>query len=89
MTGKSEDITDPTASVEDQRADLAETVSALAAKADVPARVSNEAAHQTARASTAIQNNPTAVAGVVGTVVAALIVTIVLRRRRANRKFLR
>ncbi len=87
-TGHTADSNEPPPSVEDQRAELAETVSALAAKADVPTRVSNEAAYQASRASTAVQDHRGAAAGIVGAIVAAVVVTVVLRRRR-SRKVLR
>ncbi|WP_139279787.1 DUF3618 domain-containing protein [Rhodococcoides yunnanense] len=73
--------------VEQQRADLAETVAALAAKADVPARVANEASFQAGRAKTVAQRNPQVLAAAAGAVLAGLIVTVVLRRRRSRRVF--
>ncbi|KZF09402.1 hypothetical protein A2J03_02460 [Rhodococcus sp. EPR-157] len=75
-------------SVDAQRAELAETVSALAAKADVPTRVRNEATVQASKASDAVKNNPNIVAGIVGAVLTSVLVTVLLRRRRA-RRFLR
>lgn len=74
-------------SAEEQRAELADTVSALAAKADVSGRLSEEASAQAARASNAVQDNPQIVAAAVGSVIAAIVVTIVLRRRRSRRLF--
>ena len=74
-------------SIEEQRSDLAETVSALAAKADVPTRVSDEASRQAARASDAVRRSPGATAGAAGAVVAALLVAILLRRRRTRKAF--
>ncbi|MFI8566263.1 DUF3618 domain-containing protein [Rhodococcus sp. NPDC078407] len=74
-------------SIEEQRSELAETVSALAAKADVPTRVSNEASRQAARASDAVRERPGATAGVAGAVVAVLLVTLLLRRRRTRKAF--
>lgn len=73
------------ASAEQQRAEIADTVSALAANADIPARVSNEAAFQTTRATNAVQQHPSAAAGVVGAVIAGIIVTVLLRRRRSRK----
>ncbi|MBY4126951.1 DUF3618 domain-containing protein [Rhodococcus fascians] len=74
-------------SIEDQRSDLAETVSALAAKADVPTRVGNEASRQATRASEAVRSRPGIAAGAVGVVVTAVLVTILLRRRRTRKAF--
>lgn len=71
-------------SVEDQRAEVAETVAALAAKADVSSRVQNEASHQAERAKAVTQENPQVVAAVTG-LVAALVVAIIVRRRRRRR----
>ncbi|WP_338890217.1 hypothetical protein [Rhodococcus sovatensis] len=72
-------------SAEQQRAEIADTVSTLAAKADIPARVSNEAVFQTTRATNAAQQHPSAVAGIVGAVVAGIVVTVVLRRKHAKK----
>lgn len=74
--------------IEQQRADVAETVAALADKADVPARVRNEASLQAEKAKAAAQENPQILAAAVGAVLTAVVVTVVLRRRRA-RRFLR
>lgn len=71
--------------IEQQRADVAETVAALADKADVPARLRNEASLQAERAKTAAQENPQILAAAAGAVLTAVIVTVVLRRRRARR----
>ncbi|WP_338888528.1 DUF3618 domain-containing protein [Rhodococcus sovatensis] len=92
MTGKHADASahsnHPEPSVEEQRAELAETVAALADKADVPTRVRNEAVAQASKASEAVKDNPNIVAGIVGAVLTGVLVTVVLRRRRA-RRFLR
>ena len=72
--------------VETQRAEVAETVAALAAKADVPTRVQNEASYQAERAKAVTQDNPQMVAAAVGGVIAALFVTVLLRRRRRSRR---
>jgi hypothetical protein len=74
--------------IEQQRADVAETVAALADKADVPARVRNEASLQAGKATAAVQDNPQILAAALGAVATAVVVTVVLRRRRA-RTFLR
>ncbi|MBY6410381.1 hypothetical protein HQ346_02290 [Rhodococcus sp. BP-252] len=89
MSGKHAETPEPDdlPSVEEQRADVAETVAALAAKADVPARVANEASFQAERAKTAAQKNPQVIAAAIGAVVAGTIVTIIIRRRRSRRIF--
>ncbi|MBY3987640.1 DUF3618 domain-containing protein [Rhodococcus fascians] len=74
-------------SIEEQRSELAETVSALAAKADIPTRVGNEASRQATRASDAVRSKPGTAAGAVGVVVAAVLVAFVLRRRRTRKVF--
>ncbi|SNT42447.1 DUF3618 domain-containing protein [Rhodococcoides kyotonense] len=87
-TPESDDTTSVGApSVEQQRAEVAETVAALAAKADVPARVANEASFQAGRAKEVAQKNPQVIAAAVGAVLAGAIVTIVIRRRRSRRLF--
>lgn len=73
-------------SPEEQRAEVAETVAALAAKADVSTRVQNEASFQADRAKAITQENPQMVAAAVGGVIAALFVTALLRRRRRRSK---
>lgn len=68
--------------IEEQRADVAETVAALAAKADVSTRLQNEASYQAEKAKAATQENPQMVAAAIGGLVAAVLVTALLRRRR-------
>lgn len=68
--------------VEQQRQELAETVDALAAKLDVPARV-NDAASKTAHtAQVKAQENQTALIGAAVAAVLAVGGIIILRRRR-------
>lgn len=68
--------------VEQQRQELAETVDALAAKLDVPARV-NDAASKTAHtAQEKAQENQTVLIGAVLAAVLAVGGIIILRRRR-------
>ena len=74
-------------SIEEQRSELAETVAALAAKADIPTRVGNEASRQATRASDAVRSRPGTAAGAVGFVVTAVLVTVLLRRRRTRKVF--
>lgn len=64
--------------VEQQRQELAETVDALAAKLDVPARV-NDAASKTAHTA---QENQTVLIGAAVAAVLAVGGIIILRRRR-------
>lgn len=78
---------EPAPDIEQQRADIAETVAALADKADVPTRLRNEAALQAGKAQTAVQDNSQIFAAAVGAALAAVVVTVVLRRRRARRIF--
>ncbi|OUC78785.1 DUF3618 domain-containing protein [Gordonia lacunae] len=68
--------------VEQQRQELAETVDALAAKLDVPARV-NDAASKTAHtAQEKAQENQTVLIGAAVAAVLAVGGIIILRRRR-------
>ncbi|MFT4397472.1 DUF3618 domain-containing protein [Gordonia lacunae] len=68
--------------VEQQRQELAETVDALAAKLDVPARV-NDAASKTAHtAQVKAQENQTVLIGAAVAAVLAVGGIIILRRRR-------
>ncbi|MEO9327110.1 DUF3618 domain-containing protein [Gordonia aurantiaca] len=68
--------------IEQQREELAETVDALAAKLDVPARV-NAAASETARsAKTKAAENRTALFGVAVAAVVGTAAIVVARRRR-------
>ena len=74
--------TDDPPPIEQQREELAETVDALAAKLDVPARV-NEAASKTAHtAQVKAQENRTVLIGAAVAAVVALGAFIVIRRRR-------
>ncbi|MFC9978916.1 DUF3618 domain-containing protein [Gordonia sp. NPDC127522] len=74
--------TDDPPPIEQQREELAETVDALAAKLDVPARV-NEAASKTAHtAEVKAQENQTVLIGAAVAAVVALGAFIVIRRRR-------
>ncbi|MDJ0361859.1 DUF3618 domain-containing protein [Rhodococcus sp. H29-C3] len=75
-------------SVETQRAELADTVAALAAKADVPTRVQNSANAQIQKAKAIAQENPQILAASAGSLLGAIIVLIVLRRRRSHRRIL-
>ncbi|ATD69906.1 MULTISPECIES: DUF3618 domain-containing protein [Gordonia] len=68
--------------VEQQREELAETVDALAAKLDVPARV-NAAASETAyTAKVKAEENRTALIGVAVAVLVAIGTVVVIKRRR-------
>ena len=68
--------------VEQQRQELAETVDALAAKLDVPARV-NDAATRTAHtAQVKAQENSTVLIGAAVAAVLAVGAFIIVRRRR-------
>lgn len=98
MTEKHTDPTPPTAhapgsepepGVETQRAELADTVAALAAKADVPTRVQNSANAQIQKAKTIAQENPQILAASAGSLAVAVVALIILRRRRSHRRILR
>ncbi|MEK8073237.1 hypothetical protein CH260_04750 [Rhodococcus sp. 05-2256-B2] len=88
-TGEEAHVTDPPVApvpdIEQQRAELAETVAALADKVDVPARVRSEATVQAEKAKTLAQDNPQVAAAAVGTLVAAVVLVVFSRRRRARR----
>ncbi|MFE0748453.1 DUF3618 domain-containing protein [Gordonia sp. NPDC058843] len=69
--------------VEQQRQELAETVDALAAKLDVPARV-NDAASKTAHtAQVKAQENSTVLIGAAVAAVLAVGAFVIIRRRRS------
>lgn len=112
MTGKHTDasanippaatLPDPEPSVETQRAELADTVAALAGKADVPTRIQNSAHAQIQKAKTFAtdnpqiqkaktfaEGNPQILAASAGSLGAALVLLIILRRRRSHRGVLR
>ncbi|KOS56011.1 DUF3618 domain-containing protein [Rhodococcus rhodochrous] len=72
---------DAVPSVEQQRAELAETVEALAHKVDVPARAKSAAQEKVHEVQVKAQERPQIVAAVVGGIVAALVVGRVARRR--------
>ncbi|MCE4267710.1 DUF3618 domain-containing protein [Rhodococcus globerulus] len=73
---------DPERSVEAQRADLADTVAALAAKADVPTRVQDSANVRLQKAKALAEENPQILTAVsLGIVLVAL---IILRRKRSH-----
>ncbi|MCX5044133.1 DUF3618 domain-containing protein [Aldersonia sp. NBC_00410] len=70
-------MTDHTPDIEEQRAEIAATVEALAAKADVPTRLRSATEVQRRK----LQDNAPLVAAAVGGVVAAVVVIVILRRR--------
>ncbi|AZI65989.1 DUF3618 domain-containing protein [Rhodococcus erythropolis] len=76
--------TDPERSVEEQRADLADTVAALAAKADVPARVQDSANAQLHEAKAFAKENPQILTAV--SLGIALVALIIFRRKRSHRR---
>ncbi|ATQ31052.1 membrane protein [Rhodococcus ruber Chol-4] len=73
---------EPVPSVEQQRAELAATVDELAQRVDVPARTKAAAHEKVEAAKQTAAEKPQIVAAVVGSVVAALAVRAVVRRRR-------
>ncbi|AKE88909.1 MULTISPECIES: DUF3618 domain-containing protein [Rhodococcus] len=85
MTGpdpaRNTEAADAVPSVEQQRAELAETVEALAHKVDVPARAKSAAQEKVHEVQVKAQERPQIVAAVVGGIVAALVVGRVARRR--------
>ncbi|MBY4575255.1 deoxyuridine 5'-triphosphate nucleotidohydrolase [Gordonia paraffinivorans] len=68
--------------IEQQREELAETVDALAAKLDVPARVSAAASETAHTARTKATENRNALAGAAVAAVVALGAFLIVRRRR-------
>ncbi|AZZ83272.1 DUF3618 domain-containing protein [Gordonia alkanivorans] len=68
--------------VEQQREELAETVDALAAKLDVPARVNTAAAETAHTAKVKAEENRTTLIGVAVAAVLAIGTVIVVKRRR-------
>ena len=75
-------MTEQTPTVETQRAELAATVEALAAKADVPTRM-REAVHERQHR---LRAHAPVVAATVGGLVAAIVVTALLSRRTRSRR---
>ncbi|WP_439031977.1 DUF3618 domain-containing protein [Gordonia terrae] len=69
--------------IEQQRQELAETVDALAAKLDVPARVSEAASETAHTAKVKAQENRTVVIGAAVAAVLAVGAIVIVRRRRA------
>ncbi|MGB6180077.1 MAG: DUF3618 domain-containing protein [Rhodococcus sp. (in: high G+C Gram-positive bacteria)] len=79
-------------SVEQQRQELADTVEALAAKVDVPARVSAAAHDQSEKVQeaaqggvAAVKENPQVAGASLAGVAIALVLVAVVRRRRARK----
>ncbi|GAC53026.1 MULTISPECIES: DUF3618 domain-containing protein [Gordonia] len=68
--------------VEQQREELAETVDALAAKLDVPARMNAAAAETAYTAKVKAEENRTALIGVAVAVLVAIGTVVVIKRRR-------
>ncbi|ASR02114.1 DUF3618 domain-containing protein [Gordonia rubripertincta] len=68
--------------IEQQREELAETVDALAAKLDVPARVNTAASETAHTAKVKAEENRTALIGVAVAAVLAIGTVIIVRRRR-------
>ncbi len=83
-TGSADDQTPPPP-VEQQRAELAETVEALTQKLDVPARVKSAAADTAHTAQVKAKENPQPLAAFGAAGVVAIIAIIVLRRRRHSK----
>ncbi len=75
--------------ISEQRAEIAETVAALADKADVPARVRNEATFQVDKAKSLTEDNPTIVAATAIGALAALVGLVLWRRRRNKQRILK
>jgi hypothetical protein len=71
--------------VEQQRAELAETVEALTQKLDVPTRVKSAAADTAHTAQVKAKENPQPLAAFGAAGVVAIITIIVLRRRRHSK----
>ena len=65
------------------RAELGDTVQALAAKVDVKARVRASAAHTRERAGAAVRGDPVPWAALVAGAAAAIILLMVIQRRRS------
>ncbi|MBY6368088.1 DUF3618 domain-containing protein [Rhodococcoides corynebacterioides] len=79
--------------VEQQREELAQTVEALAAKVDVPARVSAATREQTEKAQelaregvSAVKENPQTAGLSLAGVAGALLLVFVIRRRRTRKE---
>ncbi len=93
MTGKHSDETQPlneqSPSVDELRAELSETVAALAAKADVPTRVHDSASASVEKAKTTAEANPGIVAALAAAAIGAVIAYVVVRRRKSKRGVLR
>lgn len=68
--------------IEQQREELAETVDALAAKLDVPARVNTAASETAHTAKVKAEENRTALIGVAVAAVLAIGTVIIVERRR-------
>lgn len=75
--------------ISEQRAEIAETVAALAEKADVPARVRNEATFQVDKAKTLTEDNPAVVAATAIGALAALVALMLWLRRRNKQRTLK
>ncbi|MCK8615345.1 DUF3618 domain-containing protein [Gordonia sp. C13] len=69
--------------IEQQREELAETVDALAAKLDVPARVNTAASETAQTAKVKAEENRTTLIGVAVAAVLAIGAVIVVKRRRS------
>ena len=76
-------------SVDELRAELSETVAALAAKADVPTRVHDSASASVEKAKTTAESNPGIVAALAAAAIGAVIAYVVVRRRKSRRGALR
>ena len=71
--------------VEQQRAEIAETVDALTQKLDVPARVKSTASDSVDTVRRTASQNPQLLAALGAAVAAAVVVRVVRRRRRRTR----
>lgn len=78
---------DPAHSVDEQRAALAETLAALAAKANITTRAHNGVNSQLQQAKTLVGEKPQIL--VAASLGVALVAVIVLRRRRSHGKIAR
>lgn len=77
-----ETVAEAEAQVDQTRAELADTVEALAAKADVKGRLQDAAPSSPQEAVGVAERNPAVVGGVAG----ALVLLVLLRRRRRRRR---
>lgn len=93
MTGKHSNepqiANEQTPDVDELRAELSETVAALAAKADVSTRVHDSASASIEKAKTTAESNPGIVAALAAAAIGAVITYVVVRRRKSRRGVIR